>query len=111
MKPYVSIERSDFRDGVDIKIGFRLPDGTLLRVKPCEMESHPPGDDVDIPEDPSIRVKRGGMAFLQALMDELWRLQVRPRDIGTAGHLAATQAHLAEVSGLLKQVLPKALRE
>lgn len=44
------------------------------------------------------------------LMDGLWQAGVRPSDVGTPGHLAATQAHLKQVSDILSQVLPRALR-
>ena len=51
------------------------------------------------------------MEEAQVLMDDLWTAGLRPRDIGTAGHLAATQEHLKHVSGLLDRVLPLALRK
>ncbi len=37
---------------------------------------------------------------LQSLMDELWRLGVRPADIGTPGHLAATTKHLEDMRAI-----------
>lgn len=40
---------------------------------------------------------------LQSLMDELWRIGVRPKDIGTAGHLAATRQHLADMRTLVEK--------
>jgi hypothetical protein len=43
----------------------------------------------------------------QSLIDELWKAGVRPRDIGSAGHLAAVERHREEMSaiaiGLLRQ--------
>ncbi len=33
----------------------------------------------------------------QILMDDLWRAGIRPTSVGTAGHLAAVEAHLASV--------------
>ena len=44
------------------------------------------------------------------LMDDLWNAGIRPSDIGTAGHLAATQAHLRDMQGLIEKILPSALR-
>lgn len=41
-----------------------------------------------------------GNATLQSLMDELWNIGVRPKDIGTAGHLAATKEHLEDMRAI-----------
>lgn len=46
---------------------------------------------------------------LQSLMDELWNVGIRPADIGTAGHLAATQAHLADFRSIVSKTLEVAL--
>lgn len=43
---------------------------------------------------------------LQTLMDSLWNVGIRPSDIGTPGHLAATQAHLEDMRKIVQQVLP-----
>jgi hypothetical protein len=37
---------------------------------------------------------------LTDLMDSLWALGIRPSDIGTPGHLAATQKHLEDMRKL-----------
>jgi len=37
----------------------------------------------------------------QQLLDELWTCGLRPRDIGTAGHLAATNKHLEDMRTLV----------
>lgn len=37
---------------------------------------------------------------LQDLMDNLWQLGIRPTDIGTPGHLAATQEHLRDMKAI-----------
>jgi len=42
---------------------------------------------------------------LQSLMDELYRVGVRPTEHGTAGELAATKAHLRDMRVLVAQVL------
>lgn len=39
-------------------------------------------------------------AVLQSLMDELWNIGVRPKDVGTAGHLAATTKHLEDMRAI-----------
>lgn len=41
-----------------------------------------------------------GTEALQSLMDELWREGFRPKDIGTAGHLSATQKHLEDMRAI-----------
>lgn len=43
--------------------------------------------------------------MLQSMLDQLWKLGYRPKDIGTAGHLAATQAHLADFRALVSKTL------
>ena len=50
----------------------------------------------------SFPSKCGG---LQDLMNQLWQLGFRPADIGTAGHLAATQEHLSDMRKLVQSVL------
>lgn len=40
-----------------------------------------------------------------SLMDQLWRAGIRPSDIGTPGHLAATQAHLADMRAIVAKNL------
>jgi hypothetical protein len=48
-----------------------------------------------LPQDPAIRL---GMEDAQSLMDELWQCGLRPTEgAGSAGALAATQAHLQSV--------------
>jgi hypothetical protein len=49
-------------------------------------------------------------AVMQSLMDELWKLGVRPSDIGTAGHLAATQAHLSDMRAIVSKQLDVPLK-
>lgn len=40
-------------------------------------------------------------AELQVLMDSLWDAGVRPRSVGSAGHLAATESHLKDMQKLV----------
>ncbi len=47
----------------------------------------------------------GGQSPLQSLMDELWREGFRPKDVGTAGHLAATQEHLKDMRAIVAKQL------
>jgi hypothetical protein len=48
----------------------------------------------------------------QRLMDDLWNAGLRPTEgKGSAGQLAATEAHLRTLQDLTKQILPVALRK
>lgn len=46
-----------------------------------------------------------GQMGLQKMMDQLWALGLRPSDIGTPGHLAATTSHLADMRALVSKAL------
>ncbi len=41
----------------------------------------------------------------QELMDGLWGIGIRPRDIGTPGHLSATQFHLKDMRAIASKLL------
>lgn len=56
--------------------------------------------------EPLLRIDRQDPG-LQGLMDNLWQLGIRPRDIGTPGHLAATQAHLDDMRKIVFPMLEK----
>ncbi len=47
---------------------------------------------------------------IEGLMDDLWRAGVRPTEVGTAGHVAAVQAHASHLERILDKVLPSALK-
>lgn len=51
-----------------------------------------------------------GHAALTRLMDQLWAIGIRPSDIGTPGHLAATQAHLADMRAIVAAKLEVPLK-
>ncbi len=77
--------------------------GNGFHAKPVEMEPHAETG-IQIP--PMMRIDgRDDRELLQSLMDELWRNGVRPMEIGTAGHLATTQAHLADFRALLSKAM------
>lgn len=89
-----------WQDHVTIKFGYRDADGNLSIAAPAIMEIAPIGSPAR--EDPMLKVciKGEGSGFLQSIMDQLWEMGVRPQDIGTAGHLAATQVHLADMRAI-----------
>jgi hypothetical protein len=47
---------------------------------------------------PTFKLRRDQV---QALMDELWRVGVRPSEAGSAGELEATKAHLRDMRALV----------
>ena len=68
-------------------------------AKPVEFEPH---EESAVLGAPTMSLDED---MAQALMDELWSAGVRPRDIGTAGHLAATQAHLNDMRAIASKKL------
>jgi hypothetical protein len=48
---------------------------------------------------PTVRLNK---ADVQNLLDNIWALGYRPKDIGTAGHLAATTKHLNDMRKLVE---------
>lgn len=44
-------------------------------------------------------------SLLQGMMDELWNLGIRPRDVGSAGHLAAVKEHLNDFRKIVSKQL------
>ena len=49
---------------------------------------------------PILRIGDDQEDSLQSLMDAMWREGIRPTDIGTPGHLAATQQHLLDMRAI-----------
>lgn len=96
MREYAEIraERADFGQHIQLQIGKPLGDGHYAggRVTFTEIE---PGMFIE----PTVSLR---MTEAQLLMDELWRCGLRPTEgTGSAGSLAATQAHLADMKKLL----------
>lgn len=80
------------RGSYAVRMAFR--DGAALAVaKPVQYELVEPG----VYAEPCLLLEP---ADATTLMDELWRAGVRPSEIGTAGHLAATQAHLQDMRAI-----------
>lgn len=93
------ITRGQWGDGYDLKFGELGDDGSVCIATPAQMFYVKSGD--PIPQEPMLHLGAYGgenaADALQSLMDELWREGIRPKDIGTAGHLSATQSHLADM--------------
>lgn len=61
--------------------------------------------------DPLLRLDgKDEKQILQNLMDELWNIGIRPAEIGTPGHLAATQGHLADMRALVAKAMDVKLK-
>ncbi len=84
-------------------------DGIVAIADPVQMRCLPKGD-VGGRERPAMLLLDNygggfGTSALQSLMDEMWREGIRPSDIGTAGHLAATQEHLKDMRAIVAKQL------
>lgn len=84
----------------------KTPNGRTLFMKAAEWEERDPNPNAcGVEVVPKTLIPNHQDCFLRSLMNELWQLGIRPDDIGTAGHLAATQANLNEVSAILQAVM------
>jgi len=89
-------ERANFGANVDIRFGYQDESGGHHIAKPCEMEFVPEGA---YHITPSMSLRRDEA---QALMDELWQCGLRPTEgSGSAGSLAATERHLADLQRIV----------
>lgn len=81
--------------GRGIRISMVVEDGrTTQCAAPVVMQSHDPAAVVD----PFLRLRTEDA---QRLMDELWQCGLRPSEgTGSAGSLAATERHLADMRKL-----------
>lgn len=90
--------------GYELRFGLVEQDGTLIAAEPVTMRTY--GQNEASRPEPMLSLEISGMMHdtgLQSLMDELWKVGIRPSDIGTPGHLAATQAHLEDMRALVKK--------
>lgn len=90
-------------DVVEIHFGVHTDTGRLIVATPSMMKLIDNSDLVNIPklEPPMLSIDPAyAGAALQSLMDALWGFGVRPSDIGTPGHLAATTKHLEDMRAI-----------
>lgn len=104
------IRSVDFDRFVEILIGAYQPDGSLVRLEPAlfsrEEETQTGA------REPWLQLDQDtAPEFLQSMMDALWEHGVRPKDVGTAGHLAATKEHLADMRTMATKLLDRVLKE
>lgn len=79
-------------DAVHLHVARRAPDGAVSIVDPLVFRDHPPGR---VLGEPTLLMTN---AEAQTLMDALWNAHVRPTSgQGSAGQLAAVQAHLQDM--------------
>lgn len=97
------IRKEEFRRGAEIRMAVRRDDGRLGIVQPMQVVVRE-DDMVPTNSEPSAIYVEDVTDF-QGLMDQLWEIGVRPSDIGTPGHLAATQAHLSDMRKLVEKTL------
>lgn len=84
-----------FGDEIAVTIGKRAERGWAVMV-PEQWEVH---DDAGAEIRPTMRINRD---CAQAIVDELWALGIRPTEgTGSAGSLAATERHLADMRVLV----------
>lgn len=94
------IEKQGWVPGVRIHVAIQGA-GRLSIAQPAKFETRE--EDVCETGLPLLYVEN--LSDLQSLMDQLWQLGMRPSDIGTPGHLAATQAHLSDMRRLVQKTL------
>jgi hypothetical protein len=90
----IQAEREISNDSISVYIGHRDEAGKLSVVSQM-LVPHEAGTVME----PSLRLKRD---HAQRLMDELWNCGLRPSEgSGSAGSLAATERHLADMRRLV----------
>lgn len=104
-RPIFQVRRTAYRASVTIDFGMLNSDGALTRAQPVSMRAYPPNES-SAQQQPMLEFFGSDTeSGLQSLMDELWSIGVRPADVGTAGHLSATQAHLQDMRSLVAKTL------
>lgn len=96
------ISRDPFMAGVEIRVGQFDAAGNLTAFAlPVQFQQVDP-EHCATHSEPMLSVAhhRDSAEFLQNLMDALWKHGIRPAEIGTAGHLAATQKHLEDMRAI-----------
>lgn len=96
----VRCQRERWNDGIEVAVFQRLDFGAMV-AQPLIMRELKQGELVG---DPTMRLTS---KEAQMLVDELWHCGIRPSEgAGSAGSLAATEKHLADMQkialGLLK---------
>lgn len=102
MKKEIYVKRRLWGTGVELHIGIRRSDHLLDVLRPGPMEKIDEGADLG---EPALSFANDEA---QRLMDELWHCGFRPSEgSGSAGSLAATERHLADMKAIAKGALKK----
>lgn len=101
MIPKFFISKNGFGN-VEIRFGGWIDDQRFLSAKPVQIEIQAVDRSNVLHSDPPMMEFHGedGSVAIQSLMDQLWSMGVRPADVGTAGHLAATTKHLEDMRAI-----------
>jgi hypothetical protein len=94
-----------FRDEDDISVFlWHRSDHTTAVAQSIAFRTLTPGE-MGVEQEPALRIDRDAA---QQLMDELWHVGLRPTEgSGSAGSLAATERHLADMRHLVFKTTPK----
>lgn len=101
-QPKFHVSRDVYGD-TNIHFGTRIgDDGKYLVALPATMEQRDFATvSPRVAPSPMITLwERDAPFALQSLMDALWQIGIRPSDIGTPGHLAATTKHLEDMRAI-----------
>lgn len=96
LKFIISRDSFSFDRSYEVRVGVETSDGKLAVMQPTEFKVI---DENTYERIPAMAISRDDC---QALMDELWRVGIRPSEgTGSAGSLAATERHLADMRALV----------
>lgn len=94
-------EMNCWGNNFSVRIGAKMRDDRYAIAQPVQFEV--PKEDAMM-SSPALMLSRDD---LQSLMDELWHVGVRPSEgSGSAGSLAATERHLADMRALVFKQKP-----
>lgn len=98
------VDRDPFGIAWEIRFGSVDSQNRLCYALPIQLQMTEPNEASS--GQPMIRLSESDSGeTLQSLMDELWKVGIRPKDIGTAGHLSATQKHLEDMRAIVSSKL------
>lgn len=99
-RKHIVAQRNPWSPSVGIALWAEM-DGRLSIAEPATMVEAKPGDSL-------VPFTTISMDMAQELMDSLWQCGVRPAEgSGSAGSLAATERHLADMRALVFERTPK----
>lgn len=96
-----------WNETIEIHFGGYTETGKIIVADPVAIRL----ENTDTTHTPVVRPpmlaleRRDAMPILQDLMDKLWTFGIRPQDIGTPGHLAATTRHLDDMRAIVAKQL------